>query len=532
VLWSSGRVGAHAQLLEVTPANGSVVSTAPSEVVLRFSEPVSLTGGSVRVLDDAAAPVSAAPVLENAVITVPLDGPLSDGAYTVVYELVSADSHRVSGATVFSVGAPSAGGAVAVEVPGDSAAWPIRAGSAALTTLAYAAALAAAGLGALTVYGDGSRPLGRRRAGADLLDRRWDRAITRAAVLGAVALVTAAPFRIARIGGGLDALRDNAVIETALRGPIGQATVVGAVALLALAVAVDQRAAGWVLLVASAVALAAFALEGHTRAEQRAVMIASDVIHLAAGAVWLGGVAGLFVAFGSRPEPGRLALLVRRFSRAALGAVLVVGAAGAVMAWIILPSLDELTGTGWGLALVTKIAVVLVVIAVGAYNNRRVVPRFDGVAGGRSARRLARTVAAEAVLLLAVVGIAAVLVTRSPISTAAPPPPSPTEVAVELSDGGTLELAVTPAAVGSNRIEAVLRDAEGRIVDPVDPPELSLTQDELGIGPLDPELSPVSLGEYEATAELGYAGDWEVAVRVRVGDFESLAGTAVLTVTE
>jgi copper transport protein len=351
-------------------------------------------------------------------------------------------------------------------------------------------------------------------------------------VLGAVALLAAAPFRIARIGGGLDALRDNAVIEASLRGPIGQATVVGAVALLALAVAVDQRAAGWVLLAVSAVALAGFALEGHSRAEQRGAMIASDVVHLAAGAVWLGGVAGLLVAFRSALEPGRLALLVRRFSQAALGAVLVVSAAGTVMAWIILPSLDELTGTGWGLALVTKVAVVLVVIAIGAYNNRRLVPRFDGLPGGWSARHLGRTLVAEAVLLLAVVGIAAVLVTRSPISTAAPPPPSATELVVELSDGGTLELAVTPAGVGPNRIEAVLRDVEGRIVNPLETPELSLTQDELGIGPLSPELSPVSIGEYEANTELCYAGDWEVAVRVRVSDFESIAGAAMLAVTQ
>jgi hypothetical protein len=59
-----------------------------------------------------------------------------------------------------------------------------------------------------------------------------------------------------------------------------------------------------------------------------------------------------------------------------------------------------------------------------------------------------------------------------------------------------------------------------------------LTQNELGIGPLSPELSPVSIGEYEANAELGYAGDWEVAVRVRISDFESIAGTVMLAVTE
>ena len=53
-----GRVAAHAELLEITPADGEVLDAAPQEVVLRFSEPVSLTGGSASVLDDQATVVS------------------------------------------------------------------------------------------------------------------------------------------------------------------------------------------------------------------------------------------------------------------------------------------------------------------------------------------------------------------------------------------------------------------------------------------------------------------------------------------
>src|SRR3954452_3669111 len=48
-LWSAGAASAHAELLGVTPADGSVVQDPPATVEVRFSEAISLTGGSARV---------------------------------------------------------------------------------------------------------------------------------------------------------------------------------------------------------------------------------------------------------------------------------------------------------------------------------------------------------------------------------------------------------------------------------------------------------------------------------------------------
>ena len=164
-------------------------------------------------------------------------------------------------------------------------------------------------------------------------DRRADlRAVTsRAAVLGAVALVAAVPFRIARLGGGLDALRDNDVLMSALRGPIGVSTAVTANALLVVAVLVDRRAPRWSRSLFALVALAGFSIEGHTRAtERRWAMVASDVVHLTAAAVWLGGIVALVVAFRASSDAGRLAAAVRRFSDSALIAVGVVAVTGVI----------------------------------------------------------------------------------------------------------------------------------------------------------------------------------------------------------
>ena len=127
------------------------------------------------------------------------------------------------------------------------------------------------------------------------------------------------------------------------------------------------------------VALAGFSIEGHTRATgRRWAMVSSDIVHLGAGAVWLGGIVALVVAFRSSLDTGTLAGIVRRFSDAALLAVGVVAVTGVLMAWIILPTVGELTSTGYGLALLLKVALVLVVVAIGAYNRYRLIPAVDG----------------------------------------------------------------------------------------------------------------------------------------------------------
>jgi copper transport protein len=495
-------------------------------VVLTFSEPVSLTGGSVRVLDDGADDVATAATLEDQTITVDLAGGLADGTYTVVWEVVSVDSHRISGASVFHVGAPSSQGLTSdqLDLGGDEAGWGVRLGAAILTAIAYLGALVAAGTLCFSLYAEAS-------------DRLLDVA-SKAAVLGAVALVAATPFRIARLGGGLGALRDNEVLAAALRGPIGVSTAVTALALLVAAVLVDRSAPRWVPTALTLVALGGFAIEGHTRTPvRRWWLVGSDVVHLVAAAIWLGGIVALVLAFRALREARPLAAMVRRFSDVALIAVVVVSVTGVTMAWIILPSAGELTSTGYGLALIVKAALVVVVIVLGAYNRYRLVPVVEARQSTRARGWLGKIVRAELALLIAVVGITAVMVTRSPLgsTTAAATTASPTtpteahEMAVATvalsDDGGTAEVMVTPGRVGSNAIDITIHDIEGRVVNPYDAPVVELSLPAADIGPLRPEVVPLGIGHYQANADLSFAGSWELTIRVRTGEFDSVVGT-------
>ncbi len=359
---------AHAQLETISPANGEVVSAPPTEVVLTFNEPVSLTGGNARVFDDDATQVSAPADQVGVTISIPLEPELPDGTYTVAWEVVSADSHRITGASVFHVGAASSEGLDPAAIGGGSdVAWGVRIGAVTLSAIAYAATLIAIGVWFFREFIDRTAAASRLMSTTAL--------IVRSAVLGAVALVGSVPFRIARVGGGLDALRDNDVLAAELKGPIGQAVAVTALALIAFAAVVERRLPAWAAGPVAAAAAVGFALEGHTRAiHLRLAMIGSDVVHLLAGAVWLGGIVSLVLAFRRQDDPLPLARLVRRFSNAALIAVGVVSASGVIMAWIVLPSVGELTSTGYGLALIVKVSLVAAVIGLGAFNRSQLVP--------------------------------------------------------------------------------------------------------------------------------------------------------------
>jgi len=529
--WCGGVVSAHAVLLDITPADGAIVATAPREVVMRWSEPVSLAGGSARVLDDTAAVVSDPPIVEGTTLAIPLPPGLADGTYTVTWQVISADSHPISGATVFHVGAPSSSGPV-VTGQGGGAGWGVRAGAAVLATIAYAGALL--GIGAwIVVQAGGPWDRGARRRVGGLVER--------AAVLGSVSLVAGVPLRIARLGGGLGALQDNDLLIASLKGPIGVSTLVTAASLLVLAGIAGRDGAGRVLdvvgVLVGLVALAGFAVEGHTRTQDpRWVMVGLDVVHLVAAAVWLGGIAALVLAFRSRADADALARLVVRFSGLAVAAVLIVAAAGVGMAWIVLPSLRDLWGTGYGLALVTKVLLVVPVVALGGYNRRWLVPAVASrsAAPDRPSRRLARIVVAELVLLVAVVGVTSVLVTRSPIASSATPPPAtvvpPDATDLELSGGaGTVRFAVAPARAGQNEITLALVGPDGAPLEPVEDPTVELTEPALEVGPLRPIVHRLGGGQYHVIADIPLAGSYELAISVRVSEFT--AATARTTVT-
>jgi hypothetical protein len=98
---------AHAHLQSSTPADNSVITASPPNLVLNFSEAARLTALSIQKGTEAEQKLKPLPSTDAAQISVPLPL-LTPGAYIVSWHALSDDGHVTSGALHFTLAADHA----------------------------------------------------------------------------------------------------------------------------------------------------------------------------------------------------------------------------------------------------------------------------------------------------------------------------------------------------------------------------------------------------------------------------------------
>ena len=98
---------AHAHLRRAVPADGSVISASPPQVVLDFSEPARLTAAWIQRSGDPRRKIESLPRESAASVAVPLPA-LRPGLYELSWRALSADGHIVPGHIHFTVTPPGA----------------------------------------------------------------------------------------------------------------------------------------------------------------------------------------------------------------------------------------------------------------------------------------------------------------------------------------------------------------------------------------------------------------------------------------
>lgn len=378
----AGPASAHAALTGSDPQDGAVVPAAPKAVTLTFSEQVAMGEGSIRVLDpdgkradteDAPRDLHSGSTVKYGVT---LHTGLPDGTYTVAWQAVSADSHPVSGAFTFSIGAPSE---TTVALP-DS-----EAGGGLVGTLygiaryaAYAGFIVLAGGAAFVLAcwqrGAGARPLQR------LVVRGW---MTLTAATLAMLLLRSPYTGSGKLGDAFDLDGLKAVLDTKPGAAlVSRLLLLGASALFiavlfgAYAKREDERekkdltfglAIGGAVIAAGIAGTWALAEHASTGI-QPGIAMPVDVLHLLAVAAWLGGLTALLIALYRTPDI--TAGAVRRFSRIAFISVLVLTATGIYQSWRQVGSWSALTGTGYGQLLLVKVGLVAVLVGVAGISRR------------------------------------------------------------------------------------------------------------------------------------------------------------------
>ncbi|MFL6126799.1 copper resistance CopC/CopD family protein [Actinophytocola sp.] len=538
---SSGVASAHAELIETNPANGAHLDAAPRRVVLRFSESVLPVRDGFTLLDGTGATI-AKPAAHGvsgdaARITMPLPATLGDGVYVVNWRVLSADSHPVHGAFVFSVGkaraAPLADAGAQAGSDGlvEIAFWLFR-----LLSFASLALVVGGAFYVVVCWRPG------------LSDRRVRRLITAAWVASLVSAVVLLLLQGPNAAGSsLAGLLDPALLADTARTTFGILLLVR-IALLGLAGVLLARlrtVSRWSVVVMAVLGYA-FALTwsgtGHANTGLLSgLALLVDAAHLTAMAVWLGGLVVLasctLAGRGqSRDDEDAAAAAAARFSRTAGAAVAVLGVTGLLQAWRELAEFGP--GTQYYTLLIFKVAVFGLLLWLASLSRSFVRRRLSVSAAPRRAAdrlvrqdvlaRLRRSVVWEGGVAVVVLGLTAALVAVPPGGhdhgpSAAAVPAGPFLGSLALPGSGDVQVWVDPARTGDNQIVLNVRDDRG-INRNVPEVRAQLELREAGIEPVPLSLARTAPGQFKAAdVVVPVAGTWTLDLHVRTTEFDEVA---------
>jgi len=249
---------------------------------------------------------------------------------------------------------------------------------------------------------------------------------------------------------------------------------------------------------------------------------------------------------------GAMAGVLGRFSVVAAASSLAAAVAGGVLAWTQVGSPANLVSTTYGRLLLAKVAVVAVILALAGYNRFRLLPdllgdRHSGIdheadtadpdpepdtaatpdrgaAAGTDDdpgwRRLLRTVNVEAVAIVLVLAVTAVLVNVSPARTAAGGSITIFNQTASLRSGDQVNLTINPNKAGFNQIHVQYIDASGKPADLASSVQMEFTLPAQGLGPITREAPKAGPGHFIVEgSELSIPGTWQIAVVARTSQF-------------
>jgi copper transport protein len=428
-LYAAGRALFHATLLRSTPAANSHVTKFPETIRLVFSEQVVPELSHVTLVGPDAKPV----VL--AIATDPHDvhtlvgriAPSPGGRYEVIWHVLSADGHPVGGTFEFTADAGS-DGAIA-EVPAvtnpSSSTSPIVNGGAAQTDTSasmaspteaksipvVASVLRGLGLGAMMAS------VGLLFFGLTDRNRRNlvpSAMVVRLTTVGAILLVAHTLAWLSDISqtGGLG----DAFIAAALRSTPGRLeafrVIMAVLALWAVALARHAKI-GFFL---GAGCLVVSGAIGHPAAIHPMLSIPSKIVHLLAGAIWLGGLIWLVTVI--HREDVDFPAEARRVSSTALVCVIAILLSGVLQTALFVNAPGDLIHSGYGRLALIKMAGLAVLIGLGAFNRFLILPAVEDTSLRPA---LSRTVHQEIAIVIVLIVIGGFL-------AYVPTPPAPQAV--------------------------------------------------------------------------------------------------------
>ena len=476
---------AHSYFMVSDPVDGSILTHAPSRVILLFSSAVSPTFTTVQLVEAGGARYSPTSVLSYGghqnIVEVDLP-PVPNGSYRLTFSTRDAvDLHATAGSIVFGIGmAPPA--TIAVPKPA-----PPQESEVLLRWLALAGLSALLGGLAVALLVTGGLPA------ESAVRARMQRSLLGLALTGAGLVLVGETGLLAVQAASLGPILPS--IERLLAGSeygtrwlVILIVVAGLAPLLAMLWMASrhgevpgllrevQRLGVWVVLsnqvrvvILSLALTVAMALSGHVAGATGISIggVSLLALHIGAMGVWAGGLVALSLALLTlRRSTGRMdrtivMSLAVRFGPLAAVSFAILGATGLLLSGMQVASVTALLSTQYGTVLLAKVGLIGVVALIAL---RHALWTWRGLARrriplGRLPARLPLTIALEATGAVAVVLLASVLGASAPaIGPQFSPPDSSTSI-TQLStqqDGMLITLSVKPNRSGPNLVSARL----------------------------------------------------------------------------
>jgi copper transport protein len=442
---------AHASLVSSNPPPNAHMTRAPDEVRLTFNERIEDRFYFIKVFDQKGAEVSRGKTQlsrDHTTLRVKLPK-LPDGVYTVSYRVISADGHPVAASYLVTVGKAREETAAAPSGhPHDGSLQRIV-----FYGLYYLTLLALAGwTGLMRLFPDT----------LSFARKNWYRTLSRFFLL--ICALTGVSELYDGVGGFHFGVWPAFLLETDA----------GRLVLLRLLLA----AAGvfllgknrWADLSWTLAILLVEAVSGHAAAfHPQALTISLDYVHLLAASFWAGGLA-VAALHWKRAKQRIFAEFLPVFSTGAFISLVVLIVSGLVSTVFYLPDPSEILASEWGIDLLIKMGLVVLVVIVAAFLRRAMAKRAPEGA--------AKWLIADFVLMAAITFVVGALTYSNPFPTN-----QPLDWKAK-ADGFQAETTITPNMPGTaNTVRLSVTSANHALQD------VQLVLEDKG----DPEVAPLTI---------------------------------------
>jgi len=503
---------AHAILNSSTPAPSSVLPESPPAIELNFNETVEASFGSIHLYDANEKRVEIGKAVRNSAIPSQVTAPLPqlpNGTYVVVWRVVSADGHPVSGAFPFEIGTTSSGKAndlltAVLNKDGSKSSLGIPLGMARGVLF----------VGLIMFIGTivllwGNSLLGSMAAQALMLCGVY------ATALGTIFMLLLQGAYDTGAGwgkvGDITLLHDVAVTRAGIAELVRLGICVLWVLLIVLASKGKSRNPLWqnVAFLSIALALVTCSVSGHpSTASMAAVWVGLDVLHLTSISVWVGG---LFAMATVRRfiEPAEDVEVANRFSAMATFALPVALLTGVVQGLHILNGVGKLTTNPYGRLLLAKFVVLGMMGILGARARNKL--NRDG------APSILRTIRLESTLALVAIGFTAVLVATSPVTSSSPNTFNATLVEANI----VANITVAPPRVGPSEVHVILSPPGGTLT-PVVKVAVRMTLPERNVPAVPVIMTEIGPNHWTGIVQIPYTGKWTLEALVNPDENSTL----------